>query len=146
MQGFGGTCGSLAQEVLELGEDLFDRIEVGTVGRQIDQLGAFGFDRFFDAGDLVAGQVIEDDDVALVEGWCQHLPGPGLEGGAVDGAIEDAGRGDPVMPEGGQEGCRFPVSVRHQTFDALSFRAPPMMQRHVRRRPGLINKKKLLCV
>ena len=37
----GAGCG-LAEQVLELGEDLFDRVEVGGVFRQQDQLGAGG--------------------------------------------------------------------------------------------------------
>jgi hypothetical protein len=33
---------SLPDEMFELGEDLFDGIEVGAVGRQEDEVGAFG--------------------------------------------------------------------------------------------------------
>ena len=49
---------------LELGEGIFDRIEVGTVGRQITELGAAGFNSLSDAGHLVGGQIVHDDDVA----------------------------------------------------------------------------------
>ena len=40
--GFEGACVELAQEGLELGEDLFDRIEVGRVSRQEQKLGSSG--------------------------------------------------------------------------------------------------------
>jgi hypothetical protein len=50
--------------VLELGEDLLDRIEVWAVGWQEQQAHASGPDRVSDSGFLVAGQVVEDDDVA----------------------------------------------------------------------------------
>ena len=42
--GFDGARLGLAQEVLELGEDLLDGIEVGRVGRQEEELGACGAD------------------------------------------------------------------------------------------------------
>lgn len=36
--GFDGSLGGFAQARFQLGEDLFDRIEVGAVGRQEDQV------------------------------------------------------------------------------------------------------------
>jgi len=47
--------GSFSQQCFELCEELFDGIEVGTVGRQVAQLGAGGFNRLANADDLVAG-------------------------------------------------------------------------------------------
>src|SRR5580704_8675946 len=47
--------GSFSQQCFELCEELFDGIEVGTVGRQVSQLGAGGFNRLANANDLVAG-------------------------------------------------------------------------------------------
>ena len=44
VQGFGGSRRGFAQHMLELGEDLFDRIEVWAIGRQVDELGATSFD------------------------------------------------------------------------------------------------------
>ena len=43
LKGIDGSRGGLADMSLELGEGVFDRIEVGTVGRQIAELGAAGF-------------------------------------------------------------------------------------------------------
>jgi hypothetical protein len=64
-------CG-LAQQMFELsepkatgGQHLFDRIEVGAVWRQEQQPRASGPDGAPDGGSLVAGEVVEDDDVAL---------------------------------------------------------------------------------
>jgi hypothetical protein len=50
--------------VLELGEELFDRIEVGRVFRQKQQPCAGGADRLAHRLALVAAEVVEDDDVA----------------------------------------------------------------------------------
>jgi hypothetical protein len=46
-----GSRGGLPHMRLELGEGVFDRIEVGTVGRQIEKFGAAGFNSLPDAGD-----------------------------------------------------------------------------------------------
>ena len=53
------------------------------------------------AGDLVGGEVVHDDDVARGQGRDQGLLDPGKEACAVDRAIENAGRGDPVVTQGG---------------------------------------------
>ena len=56
--------GGLAEQGLEFGEGGFDRVEVGGIGRQIDEAGPGRFDRLLDAGDLVCGEIVHDDDVA----------------------------------------------------------------------------------
>ena len=56
--------GEFAQDVFELGEDLFDRIEIGAVGREKPKLGSGGFNRDFDGGALVSAEVVHDHDVA----------------------------------------------------------------------------------
>lgn len=58
------ALGGLAQKQLEFGEDLFDRIEIGTVGRQEQQLGASRPDRPSHGLTLVAAEIVHDDDVA----------------------------------------------------------------------------------
>src|SRR3989338_9399071 len=66
-----GLC--LAHEVLELGEDLLDRVEVGTVGRQEDQMRAPGADSGAGGIALVAAEVVHDHHVAGGEGGSQDL-------------------------------------------------------------------------
>ena len=46
---------------LELGKDLLDRVEVGRVARQKEQLGAGAADQFTDCLALMAAEVIHDD-------------------------------------------------------------------------------------
>ncbi len=57
-----------AQVGLEFGEGHFDRIEIGTVGRQEEEPGATLPEDGLGLGALVAGQVVEDDHVALAQG------------------------------------------------------------------------------
>lgn len=58
---------------------------------------------------LVAAEIVEDGDIAAIEGWCQALLDPGGEGNAVDRAIEHEGRDDAVVAQSGEEGQRLPM-------------------------------------
>jgi len=70
---------ALSEHRLEFGESL--RIEVGAVGRQINQLGSDALDRLADPGHLVAGQIVHDDGIAWTEGRGEDLVDIGAEGG-----------------------------------------------------------------
>lgn len=73
-----------AQQGLEFGEHHLDRIEIGAVRRQEEQMGAGIADGVARRLALVAAEIVEDDDIAAIEGWCQALLDPGGEGNAVD--------------------------------------------------------------
>jgi hypothetical protein len=68
-------------------------IEVGTVGRQVEQDSACLFDQRSHVWTLVAREVVHDDDVAGAQLRDENLLGVDLEGIAVDRAIEHE-RGD----------------------------------------------------
>ena len=111
------TRGEGPQAGFEFGKDLFDGIEVGAVGRQIEQLRPDGFNRLADPGHFMTGQVVQDDTVAWVERGNQHLFDIGHEAGAIDRAVEDGGSGQLVGAEGGNDRGRLPVAVgdlRHE--------------------------------
>jgi hypothetical protein len=55
---------SLSDEVFELGEHLFDGIEVGAVRRQEEEMSALGSDDGASGLAFVAAEVVEDDDIA----------------------------------------------------------------------------------
>ena len=54
--------------MFELGEDLFDGIEVGAVGRQKDEVGAFVSDDGAGGLAFVAAEVVQNNDIAGREG------------------------------------------------------------------------------
>ena len=68
-----GAGGRLARQRFELGEELLDRVQVGGVRRQIDNLGALRLDGLADSVDLVRREVIHNHDVARPKGQRQHL-------------------------------------------------------------------------
>ena len=103
--------GSAAKERLEFREELFDRIEVWRVRRQVANRGARGFDSFTDASDLVTGQVVGDDHIAGAEGGAEELPHVREEAGAIHGPVEDQRGRHRVTAQGGDESGGLPVPV-----------------------------------
>ena len=79
---------------LSFGEGILDRVEVGAVGRKIEECCAGGFDHLAYARPFVAGEVIHDDNRILWKFGDEHLFHIGLEGITVNRAIEHPGRDD----------------------------------------------------
>lgn len=134
----GSLCG-LAHQVLELGEDLFDRIEVGAVWRQEQELGPRATDRRADRGSLVTAQIVHDDHIAGRECRNEELLDIVGEALAVDRLVEHAGGVDPVTSQGREEGHRSPMAIRHLGMEPLTDRSPASQRRHVGLRPCLID-------
>ena len=82
-----------AQMRLELGEGHFDRIEVGAVGRQKHEPGASVANGLFGGRTFVSGQIVQDDDVALLQGWDELGAHVGLEDRPVRRRVDDPWRG-----------------------------------------------------
>lgn len=136
---FVGSFGGFAEQVFELGEDLLDWVQVRAVGRQEQQASALGADGGADGWVLVAGEVVEDDDIASAECRAQFFLDPLGEGCAIDRLIEDERRVDPVAAQSGDERHRLPVAVRHLGVEALSLGRPAAQGSHVRLGPGLVD-------
>ena len=64
---------------LELCKGIFDRIEIGAIGRQIAEFGTTGLDSLPDADDLMGSQIVHDHDIASAQSGRQHLLDPGQE-------------------------------------------------------------------
>lgn len=109
--------------MLEFGEGLFDGIEVGTVGRQEEEIGAYVADGFAGGLAFVAAEIVHDDDVAQSERWDQELLDVGEVLLAVDWTVEEAGGVDPIDAQRGEEDERAPAAVR-RLADQLLAAAP----------------------
>src|SRR6266851_5505806 len=64
---FGRARGGLAQQVLELGEDLFDRVQVRRVFRQEEELGPGWADELAHRFGFVTTEIVHDHDVAAAK-------------------------------------------------------------------------------
>lgn len=87
----------------------------------------------------MAAKIIEDDDIAWLEGGNENLLDPCSEDYAVDRSIENHGGDDFVMSQPGEEGEGFPMTVRHLGNQPLAARRPAMSAGHVGLDPGLVN-------
>ena len=127
-----GAGGAFAQCRLQLGECHFDGIEVWRIGGQIAHRGAGGAERLGDSDNLVGAQIIHEEDVVLVQCRHENLFDIGKERWPIHGAVDDIGRGQTIDAQGGNQGQRLPVAVRHVRDKALATRRTPVVPHHLR--------------
>ena len=143
-EGFKGACGGFAQEMLELGEDLFNGVQVGRVFRQEEQFGAGCADELAHGLAFVAAEIVHDDDVTRLQGRDEDLLDVGSKAVAVDWAIENPWSVDPVVAQRGQEGRGLPVAVRDLGREPHAAGCPAPQRRHVGLGPGLVDEDQAL--
>jgi len=80
------------QERLQLRKREFDRIEIGTVGREKPEARSDPFNRRLDVRLLVHRQIVEDDHIARSQCGHERLFDVREEARIVDRSIEDDGR------------------------------------------------------
>lgn len=87
-EGIDSPCADAPQVRLEFGERHLDRGQVGRVWRQEQELGAALFEHGGGFGAFVAGEVVEDDDIAEPERGRELGFDPGLENPAVHRPVD----------------------------------------------------------
>ena len=110
--GFVTSRPGLSQQSFELGEDLLNGVEVGGVFRQKDEASPDIADRSSHGLSLVGAEIVEDHDVAWLQRRHEELFDIGVEALAVDGPVEQAGRVDAVVAQGGEESRGLPLALR----------------------------------
>lgn len=86
------------QDRLRLREAQFNRIDAWTVFRQKPEVRADGFDRLTHSRALIAGEIVEYDEVAGRQRGREHLLDVDSETRAINRPIEHRGRGQAVQP------------------------------------------------
>jgi hypothetical protein len=132
--------------VLDLGEGLFGRIEIGGIWWQVPKPCISGFNQAAQGSSLVATEVVHDDDVARLKLWDEKLLDIGAEAFAVDWTVEQARSGEAVAAQGAKEGQRPPVAMRREASHPFAFRPPPTQWSHVGLDPGFVDKDQALRV
>jgi len=92
-----GASGSLAQDRLEFCEQQLDWIEIGTVGRKVDESCAAGFDCLANARDLMDADIVHDDNITPFEGRSEYLLDIGFEAQASHRPVQQEGSGDTIV-------------------------------------------------
>src|SRR5271165_7416629 len=95
---------------------------------------------------LVAGQIVEHDNVALGEGWDQDLLDIGAEHLAVDGSIDHPRRSDAIVAEGGDECHGLPMTMRDMRSQAFLSRTPAAQGLHIRLHPRFVDEDQTLTI
>ena len=131
--------GRVAEQRFELGEDLFNRVEIGGIRGQEAQRSSRSLNGPAHSHALVAAEIVQDDDIARGEGREQALLHIGQETQAVDRAIEDTGGSNAVVAQGGHERQGLPVALRPRGDQALAARAATVVPGHIGLGPRLIN-------
>src|SRR5829696_5629039 len=103
---------------------LLNRVEVRTVGREIEQLCACRLDGLAHPGHLRSGEVVEDDRVAALQHRNQGVSDIGPEAGAVRGPVQEGGRSQAGGPPRRGDGGGLGVTVRYGDAAALAARSP----------------------
>ena len=133
-----GSGLGLPEQLLELGEGHFDRIEVWAIGRQKQQSCARVGDERRRLLVLMAGQIVEDHCVARAKCGDEDLLYIGQEALGVDRPVEHKGGNQPLAGQTGKERRRLPMPARGMAESACADIGPGMTACHRRRRPGLV--------
>ena len=133
-----GAGGGFSDQRLELGEGHFNRIEVGTVGREEQEPRADLAQGTGGTGTFVAGEVVENDHIALLQRRHQLGGNIEFEHLAVHRPVDDPRGVDPVMAQGTDKGLGAPMSERRMIDQALAARGPAGGLDHVGLHGGFV--------
>lgn len=116
---------------LELCKGHLDWIEIRAIGWQEQHPRPLSPNGVFRCRAFVGRKIVENDDVALCQGWCELRFDIGIEDASVHRAVDDEGRGQPVASQPGDEGLGLPVPEWSLGPQALAFRAASPQTGHL---------------
>ena len=87
----------------------------------------------------MGAEIVKDHDVARLQRRHEELFDIGVEALAVDGPVEQAGRFDAVVAQGGEESRGLPFALRDLVDEPLSPWRPAAQAGHIGLRPGLVD-------
>lgn len=135
-----GAAAGGPKQPFQLRKPEFDRIEVRTIGRQIPEWRAGGFDSLLHPFDVMGRQVIHDDDVTLAQRGREDLVQIGEEGVAIHRSIEQSRCGQTIDAEGADKRAGVPVLMGRVIVDTAPSPAAPVATDQVGRRATFIKK------
>ena len=105
-----GSFLGLSQQQFQFGEDLLNRIKIGRIGWQKQQLGSRCLDRVTNRLTFVTAKIIHDDDVAGRQCRREKLLDIGSKACPIDRTIKHAWCIDPIMAQRGKKRERAPLA------------------------------------
>src|SRR5271157_4481028 len=141
-----GAGGGFSAPMLELGEDLLDRVQVRRIFRQEEKLRSGLSDGAAHSLAAMTAEIVHDNDFAGIERRNQALPDPGEKDRAVDRAVEETRRCDAIVAQRRYEGHGFPALEGRLADHSAAARSPASKRRHVGLGPGFINENQALGI
>ena len=117
----------------ELGERHFNRIEIGAVRWEEEEPGATLFEDGLGLIALMAGQVVENDDIARSQRRRELRLDVDLEDLLGHWAVDDPGRCQPVAAQPGNKGLGLPMPKRRTSPEPLATKGSTAQSGHLRR-------------
>lgn len=134
------------QKRFQLRKCQFDRIEIRTVRRKEPEARARPFNGRRDFRLLMHGEVVEDDDVAGLERWHEHLLDIGEKRGIVDGPVEDGWRVQAVDAQRRDHGVRLPMAIGRVVTQSESAWAAAVATDQIGRDTGFVDEDVPACI
>ena len=127
------------EERFQLRKRHFNRIEVGTVGRQKSEPRARTFDGGLDLRLFVHGQVVEDHDIAGAQRRDEDLLDVGEKRRIVERAVKDGWRVEAAHAQRRDHRVRLPVAARRVVAEPQAARAAPIASQQVGGDPRFVD-------
>jgi hypothetical protein len=109
-----------SDEAFEFGEDLLDRVEVGRVSGKKQETRPDGLDGVSHRFSFVGAEVVEDHDVAWLEGRDKELFDIARKRSPLIGPSNRQGAVNPILAKSGEERRRLPTALRDLVDGALA--------------------------
>ena len=139
--GFDSSFLCPSEQMFRFGEDLFDRVEIRTVRRQEEEPCTCGADRLANDITPVAAEIVHNHNVQTGH---ENLLDIESEALAIDRAIKDAWRINPVVAQGGKKGHGLLMTMGRMSHQPLAFPAPAPDGRHIGLGPCRVDEHKAL--
>lgn len=136
---FDGSLLGHAHPMLDLGEGLFDRVQVGRVWRQVPKPRSGRSDRGTHCLALMAAQIVHDDDVVGLKHGHELLFDPCPEALTINWSVKDARRSQAIAAQSADEGQGPPMAMWGEAAQALALVAPSAQWCHVGLDPCFID-------
>ncbi len=133
-----------AKTAFEISPETLDRIQLRTVGRQINRKAASVEDRFADDVHLVDVEVVHDDDVAGIDPRRESLLHEAKEGAPVDGRFARHDLRSLSESDCADERHGLPRAKRSQALDALTTQRAAVLATHSRLHEGFVDENEAL--
>ena len=133
-----------AEEVLELGEDLLDGVQVGRIFWKEEELGAGGADELAHGFAFVTAEIVDNNDVIGAKRRHEDIRDIDPEALTVDRTFNKPWRVDAIVAQRRNEGHSLPATMWDLGVKPAAAQCPPPERGHVGPGPGLVDEDQTL--